>query len=122
MQANTSYITFCHAAMAYTLPSAISWILSLLRVVFIPSYPILSLQFTGSLIPSLSLSTPTVPSMADAAESFNREAFTLLGVGTLVVILRTYARWSSVGIGRFMLDDYLMLLAVVRNTAPDEEN
>ena len=55
--------------------------------------------------------------MAEAADAFNKEAFTLLGVGTLVVALRTYARWSSVGIGRFMMDDYLMLLAVVRHVA-----
>jgi len=47
------------------------------------------------------------------AEAFNREAFTLLGVGTAVVALRTYARVSMVGIRRLMLDDYLMVLALV---------
>ena len=47
------------------------------------------------------------------ADSFNKEAFTLLGVGTTVVALRTYARFTSVGIRNFMLDDYLMILALV---------
>ena len=48
------------------------------------------------------------------ADSFTKEAFTLLGVGVGLVALRTYSRWSSVGIRNFMLDDYLMLVAVVR--------
>lgn len=47
------------------------------------------------------------------ADDFTKEAFTLLGVGVAVVALRTYARLTSVGIRNFMLDDYLMLLAVV---------
>ncbi|KAI4202652.1 MAG: hypothetical protein LQ350_002445 [Teloschistes chrysophthalmus] len=47
------------------------------------------------------------------ADNFTKEAFTLLGVGVTVVALRTYARLTSVGIRKFMLDDYLMLLAVV---------
>jgi len=49
------------------------------------------------------------------ADAFNREAFTLLGVGTAIVSLRTYARISMVGIRRLMLDDYLMVLALVSN-------
>ena len=48
-----------------------------------------------------------------ALNSFTTEAFTLLAVGTIVVLLRTYTRMSLVGIRRFMLDDYLMILAVV---------
>ena len=48
-----------------------------------------------------------------AAVAFNREIFTELGVGFLIVSLRTYARWSSVGFSRFMLDDYLMGVAIV---------
>ena len=47
------------------------------------------------------------------ADAFNREAFTLLGVGTAIVALRTYARISMVGFRRLMLDDYLMILALV---------
>ncbi|KAL8686621.1 MAG: hypothetical protein Q9218_006981, partial [Villophora microphyllina] len=47
------------------------------------------------------------------ADNFTKEAFTLLGVGVTVVALRTYARFKMVGIRKFMLDDYLMLLAVV---------
>ena len=51
------------------------------------------------------------------ADDFTKEAFTLLGVGIGVVALRTYARFTSVGIRNFMLDDYLMLLAVVSSIA-----
>ena len=51
--------------------------------------------------------------IAIMASEFNTEAFTLLGVGTAIVTLRTYARVSMVGIRRLMLDDYLMLLALV---------
>lgn len=51
------------------------------------------------------------------ADNFTKEAFTLLGVGVTVVALRTYARLTSVGIRKFMLDDYLMLLAVVSSLA-----
>lgn len=47
------------------------------------------------------------------ADDFNKEAFTLLGVGVAVVGLRTYARITSVGIRNFKLDDYMMLLAIV---------
>ncbi|KAI4102008.1 MAG: hypothetical protein L6R37_004673 [Teloschistes peruensis] len=50
------------------------------------------------------------------ADNFTKEAFTLLGVGITVVALRTYARLTSVGIRKFMLDDYLMLLAVVSSS------
>ncbi|KAA8893198.1 hypothetical protein FN846DRAFT_811723 [Sphaerosporella brunnea] len=42
---------------------------------------------------------------------FIREAFTLLGIGMFVIGLRTFARWSSVGIRNFAFDDYLMLFA-----------
>ena len=51
--------------------------------------------------------------LVEMADSFEKEAFSLLGVGVAVVGMRTYARYTSVGIGKFMLDDYLMLLAVV---------
>jgi hypothetical protein len=44
---------------------------------------------------------------------FITEAFTLLGVALATIVLRTYARVSSVGIRRFQLDDYMMLLAAV---------
>lgn len=50
------------------------------------------------------------------ADAFNREAFTLLGIGTAIVGLRTYARISMVGIRRLMLDDYLMVLALVSSS------
>ena len=48
------------------------------------------------------------------ADAFTKEAFSLLGVGIVIVTLRTYARWTLVGIRQFMLDDYLMILAVVK--------
>ncbi|KAA8894764.1 hypothetical protein FN846DRAFT_900823 [Sphaerosporella brunnea] len=39
------------------------------------------------------------------------EAFALLGIAMFVMGLRTFARWSSVGIRNFAFDDYLMLFA-----------
>lgn len=42
------------------------------------------------------------------------EAFTLLGVGLLVIVLRIAARLSSKGIRGLQADDYLMVLAAVR--------
>ncbi|KAM0720863.1 hypothetical protein Q7P37_003148 [Cladosporium fusiforme] len=48
---------------------------------------------------------------AAAAEQFTREAFTLLGVGLLITILRTYARIRAVGIKRLQVDDYLIWFA-----------
>ena len=47
------------------------------------------------------------------ADAFNKETFSLLGIGTVTVALRTYVRWSTIGFRQFMLDDYLMLLALV---------
>jgi len=51
---------------------------------------------------------------AAAARQFNIEAFTLLGVGLTVTILRTYVRVSSVGVKRLQVDDYLVWFAAVR--------
>lgn len=48
------------------------------------------------------------------ADAFNKEAFTLLGVGTFVIGVRMYARFKAVkSIGSLAADDYLMLLAAV---------
>ncbi|ERF68289.1 hypothetical protein EPUS_02745 [Endocarpon pusillum Z07020] len=47
------------------------------------------------------------------ANAFVTEAFTLLGVALGMIILRTIARATSVGIRNFQLDDYMMLLAAV---------
>ena len=52
-----------------------------------------------------------------SARKFNVEIFTELGVGAMIVSLRTYARWSSVGFRLFMVDDYLMLFALVSELA-----
>ena len=53
---------------------------------------------------------------AAAARQFNIEAFTLLGVGLTVTILRTYVRISSVGLKRLQVDDYLVWFAAVRDS------
>lgn len=50
---------------------------------------------------------------AAAAEKFNIEAFTLLGVGLTVTILRTIARVKAVGWRNFQPDDYLAWAAAV---------
>jgi hypothetical protein len=50
---------------------------------------------------------------AAAAEQFNIEAFTLLGVGLFITILRTYTRVSTVGWRRLEVDDYLIWFAAV---------
>jgi hypothetical protein len=52
---------------------------------------------------------------AAAARQFNIEAFTLLGVGLMITVLRTYVRISSVGWRRLQVDDYLVWFAAVRN-------
>jgi hypothetical protein len=52
---------------------------------------------------------------AAAARQFNIEAFTLLGVGLMITVLRTYIRISSVGWRRLQVDDYLVWFAAVRN-------
>ncbi|KAJ5365552.1 hypothetical protein N7517_008438 [Penicillium concentricum] len=46
-------------------------------------------------------------------DSFNTEAFTLLGIAIAVIGLRTTARWIMVGPKGFQVDDYLMLVACV---------
>ncbi|KAK2757622.1 hypothetical protein FQN54_004591 [Arachnomyces sp. PD_36] len=43
--------------------------------------------------------------------NFVVEVFTLLSVSLFVILLRTYARWSTVGFREFCPDDYLILLA-----------
>lgn len=52
-----------------------------------------------------------------ASNPFITEAFALLGVALTVIILRTIARATSVGVRHFQLDDYVMLLAGVSLTA-----
>lgn len=58
---------------------------------------------------------PAAIAAAQAAfRQFSIEAFTLLAVGILVTILRTYARIRAVGIKRLEADDYLVWFAAVR--------
>ena len=70
----------------------------------------------------MSVPAPTPQEMAAqaaaaaAARQFNIEAFTLLGVGLTVTILRTYVRISSVGVKRLQVDDYLVWFAAVRKS------
>lgn len=47
--------------------------------------------------------------------NFVTEAFALLGVGLLIIGLRLYVRISTVGFKKLQPDDYLMVLAAVRN-------
>jgi hypothetical protein len=54
---------------------------------------------------------------AAAARQFNIEAFTLLGVGLAITVLRTYVRISSVGWRRLQVDDYLVWFAAVRDSS-----
>ncbi|KAF9701158.1 hypothetical protein EKO04_000556 [Ascochyta lentis] len=46
-------------------------------------------------------------------DSFTTEAFTLLGVGVAVIVLRTAARATAVGVKGFQFDDYLMCVAAI---------
>ena len=57
------------------------------------------------------------------ADAFNKEAFTLLGVGTLIIGVRMYARFKTAkSIHNLAADDYLMLLAAVsENHSRDRE-
>ena len=70
----------------------------------------------------MSVPAPTPQEMAAqaaaaaAARQFNIEAFTLLGVGLMVTVLRTYVRISSVGVKRLQADDYLVWFAAVRES------
>jgi hypothetical protein len=51
---------------------------------------------------------------ATAVRKFNIEAFTLLGVGLTITIIRKFVRKSSAGVRRFQVDEYLVLFAAVR--------
>ncbi|KAH7324220.1 hypothetical protein B0I35DRAFT_406053 [Stachybotrys elegans] len=51
--------------------------------------------------------------MAAAAHEFNVEVWTLLAVGSMVTILRTYARIKSVGLRRLQPDDFLVWIALI---------
>lgn len=46
-------------------------------------------------------------------DKFATEAFTLLALAIVIIILRTVARWITTGLRNFQLDDYLMPLAAV---------
>lgn len=48
-----------------------------------------------------------------AMDQFTIEAWTLLGVGILVTLIRTYARVRTVGWKGLQADDYLVWLGVV---------
>lgn len=51
-------------------------------------------------------------------DSFTTEAFTLLSLAIVVIILRIVARILTVGFHNFQLDDYLMPLAGVCPVTP----
>ncbi|GKZ38700.1 hypothetical protein AbraIFM66950_011069 [Aspergillus brasiliensis] len=48
-----------------------------------------------------------------AGDDFAVEAFTLLAIAIVTIVIRIIARWFTAGWKNFMLDDYLMLLAGV---------
>lgn len=60
---------------------------------------------------------PVVDIMATA----DPEAFTLLSLGLVFIIIRIYVRWTSVGPANFQVDDYLMPLAGVSMDETDCE-
>lgn len=46
-------------------------------------------------------------------DPFTTEAFTLLGIGLTVIVLRTYTRFHDTGLKGLKSDDYLIWLAAV---------
>lgn len=48
------------------------------------------------------------------AENFVAEAFSLLAIGILIIILRLISRIITVGIRKLAADDFLMIVAGVR--------
>lgn len=54
---------------------------------------------------------------ASGVESFAVEAFTLLSIGLLVIVLRTYTRFRQVGFRNFEADDWLMILVILPYTS-----
>ncbi|KAI9871090.1 MAG: hypothetical protein M1830_003325, partial [Pleopsidium flavum] len=46
-------------------------------------------------------------------ENFNAEAFSLLAISLVIIALRIYSRWMSVGFRQLAADDYLMVVAGV---------
>jgi hypothetical protein len=48
-----------------------------------------------------------------AGDDFTIEAFTLLGIAIITIVIRIVARWITAGPRNFQLDDYLMPLAGV---------
>ena len=48
------------------------------------------------------------------AENFVAEAFSLLAIGIVIIILRLFSRIITVGIRKLAADDYLMIVAGVR--------
>lgn len=46
---------------------------------------------------------------------FTTEAFTLLGLGIVIIGARTSSRINQVGVRGLQADDYLMVLAAVRH-------
>ena len=50
------------------------------------------------------------------AENFIAEAFSLLAIGLVVIALRWVSRLMTVGFSNLAMDDYLMIVAGVRDT------
>lgn len=52
--------------------------------------------------------------MSSIGPTFLKESWSYLGVAACFVLLRTFARWKTVGFRNFKPDDFLMFLALVR--------
>ena len=75
-------------------------------------WPVFILQkpfFVAIVLLGRSLLVPVAP--ATMAEGV--EAFTLLALMLVIIILRIFVRWRRVGLAHLQLDDYLMVLAGV---------
>lgn len=71
---------------------------------------------TSSLIGFTERSLPSAADAAAAAAGFHRfavEAWTLLAVGVLVTVFRTYVRITTVGVRKLTWDDFLVWAGVV---------
>ena len=53
--------------------------------------------------------------MEKMARAFAIESWTLLAIGLLITIARTYHRIKVVGVGNLQADDFLVILAAVCN-------
>lgn len=56
---------------------------------------------------------------AARAQGFTRDSWIFLSLAALITVLRTYSRWSIVGLKGFQADDLLVWLALVSGPCKD---